>query len=404
MIDKLKTFFSPNANPGPNEMKKGLERSYFPELDSLRFFAFLMVFGFHHGLPDLGGWIRDILAMTIDLPILILFGTGGIGNRLGPAVDHALSRNGWIGVNLFFTLSGFIITRLLLREELQYGRIDWSAFWVRRILRIWPLYYLIFLIGFLGLPFSDRIHGIGLSSPQMPWFGLFLGNWSMIHFGPIGSDILSILWSVCVEEQFYIFIPMVIAILGTRGRWIFAISGILIAILQRISLARSGVEQYQITYNSVAQMDSILAGVLLALALNHEPIRNTIVHLTKKYLVWLILPVSLFLITRKHLGHEIVLRQVVDPVAIWLVAVVWIMVAAAGSPRFSRILSWPAFVGAGKISYGLYMWHEILLSLFGSGFITLAAVILTAWLSYEFLEKPVLRYKRRWSRVESRPV
>ena len=404
MIDKLKTFFSPNANPGPNEMKKGLERSYFPELDSLRFFAFLMVFGFHHGLPDLGGWIRDILAMTIDLPILILFGTGGIGNRLGPAVDHALSRNGWIGVNLFFTLSGFIITRLLLREELQYGRIDWSAFWVRRILRIWPLYYLIFLIGFLGLPFSDRIHGIGLSSPQMPWFGLFLGNWSMIHFGPIGSDILSILWSVCVEEQFYIFIPMVIAILGTRGRWIFAISGILIAILQRISLARSGVEQYQITYNSVAQMDSILAGVLLALALNHEPMRNTIVHLTKKYLVWLILPVSLFLITRNHLGHEIVLRQVVDPVAIWLVAVVWIMVAAAGSPRFSRILSWPAFVGAGKISYGLYMWHEILLSLFGSGFITLAAVILTAWLSYEFLEKPVLRYKRRWSRVESRPV
>ena len=404
MIDKLKTFVSPNANPGPNEMKKGLERSYFPELDSLRFFAFLMVFGFHHGLPDLGGWIRDILAMTIDLPILILFGTGGIGNRLGPAVDHALSRNGWIGVNLFFTLSGFIITRLLLREELQYGRIDWSAFWVRRILRIWPLYYLIFLIGFLGLPFSDRIHGIGLSSPQMPWFGLFLGNWSMIHFGPIGSDILSILWSVCVEEQFYIFIPMVIAILGTRGRWIFAISGILIAILQRISLARPGVEQYQITYNSVAQMDSILAGVLLALALNHEPIRNTIVHLTRKYLVWLILPVTLFLITRNHLGHEIVLRQVVDPVAIWLVAVVWIMVAAAGSPRFSKILSWPAFVGAGKISYGLYMWHEILLSLFGSGFITLAAVVLTAWLSYEFLEKPVLRYKRRWSRVESRPV
>ena len=385
-------------------MKKGLDRSYFPELDSLRFFAFLMVFGFHHGLPDLGGWIRDILAMTIDLPILILFGTGGIGNRLGPAVDHALSRNGWIGVNLFFTLSGFIITRLLLREELQYGRIDWSAFWVRRILRIWPLYYLIFLIGFLGLPFTDRIHGIGLSSHQMPWFGLFLGNWSMIHFGPIGSDILSILWSVCVEEQFYIFIPMVIAILGTRGRWIFAISGILIAILQRISLARSGVEQYQITYNSMAQMDSILAGVLLALALNHEPIRNTIVHLTKKYLVWLILPVSLFLITRNHLGHEIVLRQVVDPVAIWLVAVVWIMVAAAGSPRFSKILSWPAFVGAGKISYGLYMWHEILLSLFGSGFITLAAVVLTAWLSYEFLEKPVLRYKRRWSRVESRPV
>ena len=404
MADNLKDFIEPIAIKGPNEMKKGLERAYFPELDSLRFFAFLMVFGFHHGLPNLGSWIRDILAMTIDLPILILFGTGGIGNRLGPAVDHALSRNGWIGVNLFFTLSGFIITRLLLREESQYGRIDWSAFWVRRILRIWPLYYLIFLIGFLGLPFTDRIHGIGLGSPQVPWFGLFLGNWSMIHFGPIGSDILSILWSVCVEEQFYIFIPIVLAILGTRGRWIFSFTGILIAILQRISLAKSGIEQYQITYNSIAQMDSILAGVLLALALNHEPFRNTIVHLTRKYLVWLIAPVTVFLITRNHLGHEIALRQVVDPVAIWLVGVVWIMVTAAGSRRFSKFLSWPAFVWAGKISYGLYMWHEILLSLFGGGFITLAAVILTAWLSYEFLEKPVLKYKHRWSRVESRPV
>lgn len=404
MIDKIKTFFTSMATPSPVGIRSGLERSYYPELDSLRFFAFLMVFGFHHGVPNLGGSVRDLLAMTIDLPLLLIFQTTGFGTLLGPTIDHALLMNGWIGVNLFFTLSGFIITRLLLREESQYGRIDWLAFWVRRILRIWPLYFLIFLIGFFGLPLTNRIHGIGPQSPHLPWFATFIGNWSMIRYGPIGSDILSVLWSVCVEEQFYIFIPIVLALLGNRGRWLFTICGIIIAIAVRKSLADQGLEQFKITYNSLAQMDSILAGVMLALAIHNPKLRHCMVQYASQVSVWLILPASLFLITRRHLGHDIVTRQVFDPVAIWMVALAWIWIAANGSRPFSKLLTWPPFVGLGKISYGLYMYHELLLTLFGGGLLTLAGVVVTAFVSYELLEKPILKYKHRWSRVESRPL
>ena len=107
MIDKIKTFFTSMATPSPVGIRSGLERSYYPELDSLRFFAFLMVFGFHHGAPNLGGSVRDLLAMTIDLPLLLIFQTTGFGTLLGPMIDHALLMNGWIGVNLFFTPQWF---------------------------------------------------------------------------------------------------------------------------------------------------------------------------------------------------------------------------------------------------------------------------------------------------------
>jgi len=394
--------FSHPADTGPT----GLERSYLPELDSLRFFAFLLVFAFHNGLPGLGAAIRDMCAMTIDLPILIAFGSGGIGGRLGKAVDHALQANGWIGVNLFFTLSGFIITRLLLKEESQFGRIDWRAFWFRRILRIWPLYYVIFLIGFAGLKITSNLHlaVIGLGSPQMPWFVLFLGNWSMIRFGPIGSDILSVLWSVCVEEQFYLVIPILIALVGTRGRWLACVCGISFAVWRRWHLAAMGVEQYRMTYDSLAQMDSILSGVLLALALNDYYIRNIITAFTRKKLVWAVLPATLFLLTRHHLGHDVPLRRVWDPLALCLLSVSWVLVAAAGGSRWNRFLAWHGFVAMGRISYGLYMWHEVLLKLNGGGLDTLLLVMATAWCSYHLLEKPILKYKNRWARIESRPV
>lgn len=395
-----------NFKHEPDNGPTGLERSYLPELDSLRFFAFLLVFAFHHGLPGLGGTIRDICAMTIDLPMLMAFGSGGIGTRLGPLVDHALQANGWIGVNLFFTLSGFIITRLLLKEELHFGRIDWRAFWFRRILRIWPLYYVIFGIGFAGLNFTHYVQlgGIGFASPQWPWFALFLGNWSMIRFGPIGSDILSVLWSVCVEEQFYLVIPILLALTGTRGRWLACICGISFAVIRRWHLAALGVEQYRMTYDSLAQMDSILSGVLLALALNDYYIRQIITAFARKKLVWALLPATIFLLTRHHLGHDIPHRQVLDPLGLCLLSVSWVLVASAGGSRWNRFLAWHGFVAMGRISYGLYMWHEVLLKLNGGGLLTLVLVMATAWCSYHLLEKPILKYKNRWSRVESRPV
>jgi peptidoglycan/LPS O-acetylase OafA/YrhL len=110
-------------------LPEAAERIYFPELDGLRFVAFMMVFLFHGGVPQ---------------PIM--------SQLIGRRAAAALRENGGFGVQLFFILSGYLIATLLLREEARYGRISLRSFWIRRILRIWPLYYLVVAIGFGLIP------------------------------------------------------------------------------------------------------------------------------------------------------------------------------------------------------------------------------------------------------------
>ena len=138
------------------------ERVYFPELDGLRFVAFLMVFLFHGGVPSARA-------------------QAGSSARPPPT---CLRENGGYGVQLFFILSGYLIATLLLREEARYGRIALRAFWIRRILRIWPLYYLIVVIGFLpaararGTVRDDRLSGDAADPPAaVPGASWATGRW-----------------------------------------------------------------------------------------------------------------------------------------------------------------------------------------------------------------------------------
>ena len=117
------------VTPSPTSPPEAAERIYFPELDGLRFIAFMMVYLFHGGIPQ-----------------------GIVSRLIGRQAAWALRENGGFGVQLFFILSGYLIATLLLREEARFGRISLRAFWIRRILRIWPLYYLIVVIGFLVIP------------------------------------------------------------------------------------------------------------------------------------------------------------------------------------------------------------------------------------------------------------
>ena len=158
----------PADTPAPGEPG---ERVYFPELDGLRFIAFVMVFLFHGGLPE--AFVRQIIGRT---------------------AARALRENGGYGVQLFFILSGYLITTLLLREEARYGRVALCAFWVRRILRIWPLYYLVILIGFFAAsPRSTVSSGraaIATSSASTccrSWASWATGRWPWSGRPPTGS-------------------------------------------------------------------------------------------------------------------------------------------------------------------------------------------------------------------------
>jgi peptidoglycan/LPS O-acetylase OafA/YrhL len=376
-----------------------LERIYFPELDGLRFIAFLMVYLFHGGLPPgmLSGWI-------------------------GSGASRAMRENGGMGVQLFFILSGYLIAALLLREEAQFGRIALWAFWIRRILRIWPLYYLTIVIGFFLLPGLAGAMGTDgyrqmLRIHLVPFSG-FLGNWSMALVAPIPYDWLSILWSVCVEEQFYLIVPLLVAWIAPRGR-IPLVAGLMASsIVVRWVCAQHYSSQLMIVFNTFAQFDTLLSGMLLALILGWDRNRPGLTAWLR-WLQWPFFGVVVWVISQPHLGHGSVGHRTWDYVWVWLCGVGIVVVAVWGQGWLRAALAYSRMVWLGKISYGLYMYHEVALwtreqllhrlpwfpnkePLLAIG--AFALTIALSACSYYGYERRFLQFKRAWTRVPSRPV
>src|SRR5258707_11587748 len=164
------------------------KRFYRPELDALRFFAFLWVFAFHR----------------MDYAPI---------DPVTQPLAYSIYTAGAFGVPLFFLLSSFLIVELLLRERAQTGTIHIKAFYIRRMLRIWPLY----LAAFFGLAaLGHYMPDVGPKTYHS-WlaFLLFAGNWYILRYGWIAGPI-DPLWSIAVEEQFYIAIPLLARFGGRR--------------------------------------------------------------------------------------------------------------------------------------------------------------------------------------------
>jgi peptidoglycan/LPS O-acetylase OafA/YrhL len=392
----------PTAIAEPVPAAKPIEaddRFYFPELDGLRFVAFMMVFLFHRGIPE---------SLLIRL----------VGRQAG----WAFLFNGGYGVQLFFILSGYLITSLLLREEARYGRISLRAFWIRRILRIWPLYYLIIAVGFGLLPplageSGTRAYSDAMRVHFVP-FLLFLGNWTMALIRPIAYDWLSILWSVCVEEQFYLIVPVMIALIAPRYRVAAVVVLMAGAIATRWYCARLNDAQPLIVFNTLAQFDTLLSGVLLSLVVGWDRARPRLT-VWLRWLQWPLYLVIVWGMSHPDLGRGTPLHRTWDFVGVWLCGLGIIMVAVWGSGWPRAVLSYSRIVWLGKISYGLYMYHEIVLWARKTIYLKLpwfanrdellsmAALALTiamAAASYYGFEKRFLELKRKWTRVPSRPV
>jgi peptidoglycan/LPS O-acetylase OafA/YrhL len=173
--------------------KKPQSRFYRPELDVLRFLAFTMVF-IDHALP-FDGMFTD-------------------GRWLG-SVRYA----GGFGVCLFFMLSSFLITDLLEREHEATGDIHLKAFYVRRVLRIWPLYFaFLFFDFFVQLSRHNGHFPVG----KLLAFLLIAGNWYVSRF-EVPLTLSSPLWSISVEEQFYLVWPPYRKYVGRLGSIVFAV-------------------------------------------------------------------------------------------------------------------------------------------------------------------------------------
>src|SRR5262249_15856566 len=126
-------------------------------------------------------------------------------------IKRLLFASGWMGVSFFFVLSGFLITYLILREIEVNGKLDILAFYVRRVLRIWPLYYLVIAFGFLCYPLLKSVFGFSsyIETGNSLYYMFFLSNFDVINLGHWlgngrGAMSTNITWSVAIEEQFYL--------------------------------------------------------------------------------------------------------------------------------------------------------------------------------------------------------
>lgn len=306
--------------------------TYRPGLDGLRGVAVLAVLAFH----------------------------GGFG----------LFSGGFLGVSLFFTLSGFLITTLLLREYDQTGRVEIMAFWGRRVRRLLPALLLAFLgIVWFALSVATPTQAQAVADDG-PWALLYLANWRLVVDGQNYADLFSTnatspmlhLWSLAIEEQFYVLLPIFAWFTARRRSGTFAQRlglaaslGLVVSVMATVLAVRNGYDLSRIYYGTDTRAAELLIGMLAAVAVHHFP-------------QWLDQRAS-------HRSNVVGALSVVALAAMWSVSTettLWlhrggfavhaalaavVVVLAARPGPLATSLSWTPLVSVGRISYGLYLYH-----------------------------------------------
>ena len=352
---------------------------YRPELDCLRFLAFFAVY-LTHSLPH-----NPELWVSHRIP------------RPVAAFLAAVASSGRFGVTLFFLLSAYLITALLLREKYATGTINLRAFYLRRILRIWPLYFFALVLA-VCWPWVGR-----MPLRYIPGFLLLSGNWAQVMLGPMPSW-ASILWSVSIEEQFYLIWPTVVR--GCSRRTLIWVATLLIVIanLSRLWISTKNLPLAVLWESTNTNLDSFGIGILCAILLNGSIPKFSRWARIALFIDGLALFVSAGTIDPEH---QFPFAAFSFPVA--TVGSLLLFLALCGSSLKLRPL-----VYLGKISYGLYVYHKLALTMAGLiigkdrfpvfWMAGLAITITLAPLSYRFLESPFLHLKERFAVIASRPV
>jgi peptidoglycan/LPS O-acetylase OafA/YrhL len=226
----------PRLSAAAAASQAALSKGHLPALDGLRGLAILLV-------------------LVHNLDIFIPAGHASWGVRL----YKEMAFMGWIGVQLFFVLSGFLITRGLLatRDDPHYFR----NFYARRVLRIFPLYYLALVI------FTGLLPALGLSLPREThgstvWLWLYLSNWTQTT--GLGGDQLPHFWSLAVEEQFYLLWPVLLWRRSPRQALVIACGVLLLTPFARAWMLTQQMDPGTVYVSTLGRMDALAAGAALA--------------------------------------------------------------------------------------------------------------------------------------------
>jgi peptidoglycan/LPS O-acetylase OafA/YrhL len=320
-------------------------------------------------------------------------------------------RGGFIGVDIFFVLSGFLITSLLVREFYSQQHIDLKSFYVRRILRLGPALG-VFLASFAALSLlmlSAEQARSNIIDTLIALFYFTNRAWAF-HIHP--PDFLAHTWSLAIEEQFYIIWPALLIILlrliRSHRNVIFTIVLLLLsAWLTRIFLAVGGASLERLYNGLDTRGDELLTGCLLGIILSSN-LMNAHRQYQLESVLKFISPLSALslILSSIFMRWQSIYMYYYGFLVIELsVSIIILDIFFSQKSMVNRILLIKPVVWIGRISYGLYLWHFLIFSTMrGLGFrhidvITIGTCLafLVASASYYFLERPFLKLKSRWT-------
>jgi peptidoglycan/LPS O-acetylase OafA/YrhL len=342
------------------------------------------------------------------------------------AVDVALNV-GWIGVQLFFVLSGFLITRILLHT--QDSANYFAGFYGRRILRIFPLYYGTLLVAFVILPLLVKLPtGFAQEQAHQAWLWLYLSNTSNT-FG-FESQVFPHFWSLAIEEQFYLLWPLLVHRRSPFQVLRLCLAIAVLSVVVRVALLLHGTDVHAVYSMTFCRMDALAMGAAVA-ALLKVPGATVYVSAHRKRMAWgtLALLVGGFVVTHgyprtSYLDQTIGYSWLAFAFALAVLVVVSGDSVGSRSSRWEQVLSLTSLRTLGKYSYSMYVFHKPLhdwvgvpiltaLGLFPEPSSTVAVVyflastaitLLLGAVSYHLIEKHFIGLRRLFVADVRRPV
>jgi peptidoglycan/LPS O-acetylase OafA/YrhL len=353
--------------------------NYYPQLDSVRGISFLSIFVYHAVHPAFSSsWLGKLM--------LYVYG------QLPLAID------------VFFILSSFLLTWLGIKEHEKRKQISLVNFFKRRVLRIWPLYFLFLLFSFLVLPRLAEHAGFTMTLPDPVYYSLFIAN----YYLPAHVFFLQILWTISVEEQFYLVLGLILRFLYRHLVKIFILL-IIISLLFSIYVWAKGINGY--FYTPTYFIDFAMGGLGAFLLAKNSPLLRWMQSLKGigklTFYCWPFIQILFFFLLQSIYQHD--LLDLLNRY-LFIAYITLLLIEQLHNPGRSRMLEKNRFlILTGRISFGLYCFHGLSITAFQIGVKhfnivipswSLALLVLLfnygiAMLSYRFLETPFLRLKDR---------
>ena len=353
-------------------------KSVIKGFDTLRAFSILLVIITHLGFHDyfIGNTFRK--------------------DRLWPLIS------GLTGVQIFFSLSGFLITHLLVKEKLGIGRIDFKKFYVRRFLRLLPpllVFYFIYLVSVYWNYIPLNIHGLIFS-----FFYVYNFIPNSFYSGELGH-----MWSLAVEEQYYIIWPFIIGLISCFKKGLYIIGLLLLVSIAAVYLLpqvsfnwhnKSYLldDTFQLERWFIPAIVPVMIGSAAGILVNYR--YNQLELILRNKFIWLSIAVLFYLCP---LYLPIIMLPIKFVFQSLGIVILLLLIFYNQESNAVRIIHKQPFIYIGKISYGIYIYQGFFL-MTGPGSqlkfqqfpLNIILTIVIAVISYEFIERKILKFKKKY--------